>query len=470
MASVLLVEDDASLREVLAMFLRKQGHEVAVASSFEEGLSLVNDASFDLVLTDLKLGQKSGLDILSHVKREQPETEVIVITAYSTVETAIEAMKGGAFDYVGKPFKLEEIAVTIEKALEKRALSLENITLRRALLERYRFDQIIGKTPKMQQIFETIARVAPTKTSVLITGESGTGKELVARAIHFNSARKTGPFVVVNCAAIPDTLMESELFGHVKGAFTGAHTSKRGLLETANGGTVFLDEIGELSLAMQVKLLRFLQEHTIRAVGSTKEVKVDVRVVAATNKDLVEAVRAQRFREDLFYRLNVVHINMPPLRERREDIPYLASHFLEKFRKELSKDVRGFAPDVMERLMSWNYKGNVRELENIIEHAVTFATGPLVTMDALPEHLKGEKASPLSAIDQVTKVEKDGVDMESVLAEVERRLLVNALSQAKGVKKDAAALLNISFRSFRYKLAKYGLAPTPTSEELEQDE
>ncbi len=464
MASILVIEDDSSLRQVLEMFLRKAGHEVASAVSAEEGLRLFENEEFDIVLTDLKLGKQGGLEVLSRVKAISPECEVIIMTAYSTVETALEAMKRGALDYVAKPFKLEEISVLIEKALERRALSLENIRLRRELSGRYRFEHIVGKTARMRQVFDTIARVASTKTSVLITGESGTGKELVARAIHFNSPRKDGPFVVVNCGAIPDALMESEMFGHVRGAFTGAYTTRHGLLEAANRGTVFLDEVGEISLPMQVKLLRFLQEHTIRPVGGTQEVKVDVRVVAATNKDLYEEVRAGRFREDLYYRLNVIRIHLPPLRERSEDIPYLAQHFVDKFCREMGREPLGVAPEVMERLKSLRYPGNVRELENIIEHAVTFARGRVIEMDALPEHVRQARPEALSPIEDVTQVPEQGLDLEGRLAEIEKRILLNALKRTGGVRKDAAALLGITFRSLRYKLAKYGLGP-PLEEE-----
>ncbi len=459
MARILVIEDDLSLRQVLEMFLRKTGHDVTSAPSAEEGLRFVEDGEFDLVMTDLKLGRQSGLDVLSRVKTAAPECEVIVMTAYSTVETAIEAMRRGAFDYVGKPFKLDEISITIEKALERRALSLENIRLRRELSGRYRFEQIVGKTARMRQVFDTVARVAATRTSVLITGESGTGKELVARAIHFNSPRKDGPFVVVNCGAIPDTLMESEMFGHVRGAFTGAHTTRHGLLESAQGGTVFLDEIGELSLPMQVKLLRFLQEHTIRLVGGTQEVKVDVRVVAATNKDLHDEVRAGRFREDLYYRLNVIRIHLPPLRERAEDIPYLAQHFVDKFCREMGREPLAISPDVMERLKSLRYPGNVRELENIVEHAVTFARGRTIEMEALPEHVRLACPESLSPLEDVTQVPEEGLDLEARLEDIERRILLNALRRTGGVRKDAAVLLGITFRSMRYKLAKYGLGP-----------
>jgi len=459
MARILVVEDDSSLRQILEMFLKKAGHDVVTAASAEEAAPLIEPGDFDLVMTDLKLGRRSGLDVLSQAKAAAPDCEVIVMTAYSTVETAIEAMRRGAFDYVGKPFKLEEISITIEKALERRELSLENIRLRRELSGRYRFDQIVGKTARMKQVFETVARVAGTKASVLITGESGTGKELVARAIHFNSPRKDRRFVVVNCGAIPATLMESEMFGHVRGAFTGAHMTRHGLLESANGGTVFLDEIGEVPLPMQVKLLRFLQEHTVRLVGGTEEIPVDVRVVAATNKDLHEEVRAGRFREDLYYRLNVIRIHLPPLRERVEDIPYLAQHFVDKYCRELGRPPLAISREVMERLQSLRYPGNVRELENIIEHAVTFARGPTIEMDALPEHVRTLAVAHATPLEDVTAIPEQGLDLDARLAEIEQRILLNALKRTGGVRKDAAALLGITFRSFRYKLAKYGLGP-----------
>jgi len=459
MARILVVEDDPSLREVLVMFLHKSRHDVVAATDGDKAFHELesDDGDFDLVLTDLKLGRRSGLDVLTKVKESTPQTEVILMTAFSTVETAIDAMRRGAFDYVGKPFKLDEISITIEKALEKRNLSLENIRLRKELSQRYRFDAIVGKTSKMQQVFERIMRVAPTKTSVLITGESGTGKELVARAIHFNSPRKDKPFVVVNCGAIPDSLMESELFGHQKGSFTGAHATRHGLIEASNGGTIFLDEIGELSLPMQVKMLRFLQEHKIRMVGGIQEQSVDVRVVAATNKDLGVEVEKGSFREDLFFRLNVIRIHMPPLRERSEDIPYLVHHFVEKYRKALGRDLHGVSPEALEILMNHRFQGNVRELENVIEHAATFATGAIITPDDLPEHLRADTGEPVRH-DDVSAVPPDGLDIEARLADIERRILMNALKRTNGVRKDAADLLRISFRSLRYKLAKYGIS------------
>ncbi|HOD00335.1 MAG TPA: sigma-54 dependent transcriptional regulator [Myxococcota bacterium] len=459
MARILVVEDDQSLREVLRMFLNKSGHDVTVCGEGDKALKLIaSEDEFDLVLTDLRLGAVTGLEILTFVKEHSPQTEVIMMTAFSTVETAIDAMRRGAFDYIGKPFKLEEISITLQKALERRNLSLENIRLRIALSDKYSFAHIVGKSQTMHKVFEKIIKVAPTKTSVLITGESGTGKELVARAVHFNSNRKDKPFVVVNCGAIPDQLMESELFGHVKGAFTGAHATRHGLFESADGGTIFLDEIGELSLAMQVKLLRFLQDHKIRMVGGVQEISVDTRVVAATNRDLSQLVQAGAFREDLFYRLNVIGLHLPPLRERREDIPVLVMHFIEKYRKELGRDdIRGVSPEVMDILSAHEFKGNVRELENIVEHAMTFASDDRITPDALPEGLRTSSRSDRSQQDSIFRVPEDGMDLEALLADIERRLLLDALSRCGGVRKNAADLLGISFRSIRYKLAKYGL-------------
>ena len=459
MAHILVVEDDQSLREVLRMFLSKAGHDVVVTATGEKALkTLSGDEEFDLVLTDLRLGEMSGIEVLTGAKERFPQTEVILMTAFSTVETAIDAMRKGAFDYIGKPFKLDEISVIIEKALEKRDLSLENIRLRIALSDRYSFDNIIGKTEAMHRVYEKIIRVAPTRTSVLITGESGTGKELVARAIHFNSPRREKPFVVVNCGAIPDQLMESELFGHVKGAFTGAHATRHGLFESADGGTIFLDEIGELSLPMQVKLLRFLQDHKIRMIGGTQEISVDVRVVAATNRDLGKLATEGSFREDLFYRLNVIGILLPPLRERRADIPVLIAHFIDKYRREMGRDILGVSPEVVEILNNHEFKGNVRELENIIEHAMTFAVGDKLTADSLPEHIRARSdMTDRQEGNSIFKVPDQGMDLEGLLADIEKRLLLEALKKTGGIRKDAADLLGISFRSIRYKLAKYGL-------------
>ncbi len=467
MARILIVEDDASMREVLVFFLSNEGYEVQAIDTGEEALELLRQEDFDLVMTDLKLGGISGIEVLDGVKRISKTIEVIIITAYSTVETALEAIKKGAFDYVGKPFKLNELSLIVKKALEKRELSLENQRLYSELQDRYRFSNIIGQSRPMKQVFDMIRRVANTRTTVLISGESGTGKELVARAIHFNSSRAKQPFVVVNCGAIPDTLLESELFGHMRGAFTGAHVTKKGLVEEAAGGSLFLDEVGELPQNMQVKLLRFLQERRFRPVGGTQEVPVDVRVLAATNKDLEQEVRKGTFREDLFYRLNVIRITLPALRTRKDDIPYLLVHFLKKYSKETGIQVKRISPEAMDILYKYDYPGNVRELENIVEHAVAFAQGDVVTPEALPVHLLSnthylQHQAPVSD----TAREQSSPDMprlthdynlDRYMEDLEKDILLKALKKAEGVKTEAARLLGISFRSFRYKLQKYGI-------------
>jgi len=458
MARILVVDDEKSMREFLEILLRKEGYEVAVASNgFEATERIGAGQEFDLVITDLKMPRISGIDVLEHVKSTVPDTMVVVMTAYSTAETAIEAMKKGAYDYIPKPFKVDEIRVVIEKALEKRTLMLENVRLKGALKQKYSFSNIIGKSAAMQKVFDLIARVAKTRASVLITGESGTGKELVARAIHFNSQRREAPFVVLNCGAIPETLMESELFGHVKGAFTGASRDKKGLFEAADGGSIFLDEIGELTPPLQVKLLRVLQERRIKPVGGVTEREVDVRVIAATNKVLEDEVREARFREDLYYRLNVITVHLPPLRERQEDIPHIAEHFLHKYTREMGKEIHSIAPDAAAALMNYRFVGNVRELENIIERAVTFEGSDELTIDSLPRSLV-EEQSPLGDFKGNVFLPERGVDLEAILADIEKTFLMKALERAGGVKTEAAKILGISFRSIRYKLEKYGVS------------
>lgn len=467
MANILIVEDDASMREVLAFFLSNEGYEIKTVESGEQGLALIQQDEFDLVMTDLKLGGLSGLDVLNGVKANSEATEVIIITAYSTVETALEAIKKGAFDYVGKPFKLNELSLIIKKALEKRALFLENQRLRGELKERYRFSNIIGQSQKMKRVFDMIRRVANTRATVLISGESGTGKELVARALHFNSSRAKKPFVVVNCGAIPETLLESELFGHVKGAFTGAHTTKKGLVDEADGGSLFLDEVGELPQSMQVKLLRFLQERKFRPVGGTHEIPVDIRVLSATNKDLEKEVKNGNFREDLFYRLNVILIKLPSLRERKDDIPYLLMHFLKKYSQETDSPVKRLSHEAMEVLYSYDYPGNVRELENIAEHAVAFTQGEVVTPDALPVQFLSAMQSqaderPLSVIAQKPMTSDlpeftQDYSIDRYLEVIEKGILMKAMAKADGIRTEAAKILGISFRSIRYKLQKYGI-------------
>jgi len=468
MARILIVEDDASMREVLSFFLSNEGYQIQAVESGEAGLELLKEESFDLVMTDLKLGGISGLEVLQGVKTVSEAIEVIIITAYSTVETALDAIKKGAFDYVGKPFKLNELSLIIKKALEKRELFLENQRLRGELQERYRFSNIIGQSRKMQRVFDVIRRVANTRTTVLISGESGTGKELVAKALHFNSSRAKQHFIVVNCGAIPETLLESELFGHVKGAFTGAHTTKKGLVEEADKGTLFLDEVGELPQTMQVKLLRFLQERKFRPVGGTQEIPVDIRVLAATNKDLEKEVKEGRFREDLFYRLNVIRIILPSLRERKDDIPYLLGHFLKKFSEEKGSTVRSFSQEVIKILYSYDYPGNVRELENIVEYSVALTQDEIITPDAVPAHILSGMDSligenPVSPVNSQSTMTPDlpeftqDYNIERYMEDIEKGILIKALNKANGIKTEAAKILGISFRSIRYKLQKYGI-------------
>ncbi len=454
---ILVVDDEVSLREFLEIFLEEQGYMVSTASNPREALTRLEAGGVDVVMSDLKMpGPMDGIALLEQVKQKYGDVEVIMMTAFSTAETAIRAMKLGAHDYLIKPFKVEEVAVILEKAVEKRQLALDNRRLRHALADRYRFDNIVGKSRAIREVFALIGRVAPMKTSVLVNGETGTGKELVAKALHFNSPRRDRPFVAVNCGAIPAELMESELFGHLKGSFTGAFANKKGLFEEAHGGTLFLDEIGELSLALQVKLLRVLQERRVKPIGSTREMDVDVRIVAATNRNLDKEVKEERFRQDLYYRLNVVQIVIPPLRERRDDIPLLVQHFLGKFADEIGARIRGVDRAAMDALMAYPFPGNVRELENVVERAVTFATSDQVTTDALPPNIaaQGSPLVPTTAAD----IPEGGMNLEVMLEDIEKRYLVRALELSGGVRTEAAKLLGMSFRSIRYKLDKYDIA------------
>jgi two-component system response regulator PilR (NtrC family) len=448
---ILVVDDERSMQEFLEIFLRREGFEVTTAGSAEAALVAIEGDDFDLVITDVQMPGKSGLDLLREVRERSPDTLVLMITAFASTDTAIAAMKEGAYDYITKPFKVEEIRLIIEKALEKKLLSGENRRLRSELLSHQRHKTIIGGSPAIHRIFELVARVADTRTNVLISGESGTGKELVARDIHEQSDRRDSCFVAINCGAIPENLLESELFGHVKGAFTGALRNREGLFEAAAGGTLFLDEIGELLPPLQVKLLRVIQEKTIRRVGGTSDIPVDARILSATNRNLHEEVAAGRFREDLYYRLNVIQIAMPPLRDRRVDIPLLVSHFLDKFAQELDRPVAQINDTVMTKLMEYDYPGNVRELENLLERAVALSQDGRITLDSLPPSLC-ERAQP-----NTPHIPDDGMSLEEVLADYERALLSEALHRTGGIKKRAAHLLGVSFRSFRYRLEKLGL-------------
>ena len=452
---ILVVDDEKSMREFLEIMLRKEDYKVSLAPNGEEVLRLLERDIFDLVLLDIRMPKMDGIAVLKKIKALSPETVVIMITAYASAETAIKAMKEGAYDYITKPFKIEEIKLIIKNALEKKNLQKENTLLKQVIRDRYHFDNIIGQSSKMLALYDLLEKVGPTKSNILVTGESGTGKELAAKAIHYNSPRKDRPFVTLNCGAIPESLIESELFGHMKGAFTDAIATKKGLFEVADEGTLFLDEISELPLLMQVKLLRFLQDREFKRVGGTEDIRVDVRIIAATNKDLEEAVREKRFREDLFYRLNVIQIKLPPLRERREDVPLLAMHFLQKFSEELNKNITTISSEALQLLLDYDYPGNVRELQNIIERAVALEVNPELTAQNLRSYLDDHLQLKKGGLD--LDIPNEGINLEKLVEEIERTLLLKALNRTHGIKKKAAELLGINFRSMRYRLDKYGL-------------
>ncbi|MFH1758883.1 MAG: sigma-54 dependent transcriptional regulator [Pseudomonadota bacterium] len=449
MAKILVADDELSMREFLKILLTKEGYEVICAADGEEALALFQAHPVDLLVSDIKMTKVDGLELLRKVKEIRPNMAVVMITAYGSPEDAIAAMKAGAYDYLTKPFKLKEIKSVIRHALSK-PIGKDMEEAPAGI-----FNNLVSHSPQMLKIFNLIKQVGATKTNVLISGESGTGKELVARAIHQISPRNGKPFVTINCSAIPENLMESELFGYVKGAFTGAVTNKKGLFETAHGGTVFLDEIGDLSPLIQVKLLRVIQEREFIPVGDTQTVSVDVRLISATNKDLEQEIIQGRFREDFFYRLNVVHVHLPPLRERREDIPLLAQYFLEKYSRELGKDIHSISSYALDELMKYNFPGNVRELENIIERSVALENSNIVLPDSLvlSEYKKEGRKTELPSF-QLTSA---GLDLEKELSEQEKEFLQQALQLSNGVIKKAAELLNLSFRSMRWKIKKYGL-------------
>jgi two-component system, NtrC family, response regulator PilR len=457
MGTVLVVDDERSMREFLAICLRREGHQVSVAESGERALEHLGESPVDIVVTDLKMpGRVDGLGLLRGIRERGLDTEVIVVTAFATPETAIAAMKQGAYDYLTKPFKVDEINAVIDRALEKRALVEANTALREKVTGRYRLASLLGRSPQMQRLFELIGKIHSTRTSILVTGESGTGKELVARALHSEGNRAGKPFVAVNCGAIPEELMESELFGHRRGSFTGAVADKAGLFQQADGGILFLDEIGELSLGLQVKLLRALQERKVKPIGDTAETEVDVRVVAATNRELEEEVARGGFRSDLYYRLNVIEVRLPPLRQRREDIPLLIDHFVRRYAVEQEKRLAGVTGEAMKVLQSYDYPGNVRELENIVEHAVTMASGPRIDVGDLPR--LRQTVAPGASDGAEVAIPDEGFDLDRALADYERAIVLRALEQSGGVRKRAARLLGITFRSLRYRLAKLGLA------------
>jgi len=455
MASVLVVDDERSMREFLEILLAKQGHEVVSEASLSGALARVAETELDLVITDLRLGRDSGIDVLKAVKATSPATEVVMVTAFATTENAIQAMKLGAYDYVLKPFKVDELKLVVEKALEHRALVAENRVLRHRVGAKLHGEEIIGRSQAVEEVRQLVAKVAPARTTVLLLGESGTGKEVVARAIHERGGRREQPFVAINCGAIPEGLIESELFGHEKGSFTGATEQRPGLFEVAGSGTLFLDEVGDLPPQVQVRLLRALQERKIRRVGGSADIAVGARIVAATNRDLAEEVRAGRFREDLFYRLNVIQIRMPPLRERREDVPLFLAHYLARFAAELGKPAVRLSPEAERLLAGYAYPGNVRELANVVERAVTLAEGDVVEPPVLPPAVRD--AQPEVAAAEATKLPEAGLDLQAHLDAIERRILEQALDRTRGVKTEAARLLSLTFRSLRYRLAKFGI-------------
>ncbi len=459
-ARIMVVDDEKSMRDFLGIMLRKEGYDVSGFTTADSALDFFRHNHCDIAIVDIKMPGMGGVELLKKLKALSPEVVVIMITAYASVDTAVEAMKAGAFDYFTKPFNVDEIKLNIKKALEYKKLEKENLLLKKDLKNRYGFKNLVGRSPRMVEIYGLIMTVARTRTTVLITGESGTGKELVARAIHYESSRKDKPFVAINCGAIPENLLESELFGYQKGAFTGAVANKEGLVEQADGGTLFLDEITEMPPFLQVKLLRFIQEKNLRRIGGTSDINVDVRLIAATNKDVEKEVREGRFREDLFYRLNVIRIEVPPLRERRDDIPVLARHFVEKYSKEFGKDIKGISEEALKLLVEYDYTGNVRELENAIERAVALETKDVITPDVLPSSIRDNVS--IRALNTrkdvpgiVVEIPPDGIDLEKTVQNFEKAIIMDALKKAGGVKKRAAELLGLSFRSMRYKLSKY---------------
>ncbi len=451
---VLIVDDEPSIRQMLQIALKREGYDVVSVAGCRAAIEALGTSHqpFPVVLTDLSMPDGSGFDVLSAAKRRAVATEVILITAHSTVENAIAAMRGGAYDFVTKPFQPAEITALVQKALEKHDLTAENTRLR-ARIERTDVE-VLGRSPAMRAVLDLVDRIAATKTTVLITGESGTGKERVARAIHDRSDRRSGPFLVVNCGALPEALMESELFGHEKGAFTGAQTRHRGLFREADGGTLMLDEVGELPASLQVKLLRVLQERSVRAVGATQETTVDVRVLAATNRDIEAEVARGAFRQDLYYRLNVIRVGLPPLRDRREDIPLMAERFLRRFSSEMGKDVAGFSADALRAIERYSYPGNVRELENVIERSVALAGARSIGLGDLPAEVAGAASAPAG---EILTLPPEGANLDELLNEVERRLLLSAIDRTAGNRTAAAKLLGITFRSLRYRLSKHGL-------------
>jgi two-component system response regulator PilR (NtrC family) len=457
MANVLVCDDERSIRELLELALRKEGHKVETVNSGQTAIHKIESARYDVIVTDIKMPNIDGIEVLKHAHRVSPDSAVVLITAAGDFDSAVQAVKSGAFDYIQKTPNglVDEVRVSIGRAAEVIELRRQNQAYRRDAASRNSLDNIIGCSPAVNQLKQTIRTVASTGSTILIHGESGTGKELVARAVHACSQRGGEPFVSVNCGAFPETLLESELFGYVKGAFTGANQNKRGLFEVANGGTIFLDEIGEMTLAMQVKLLRTLQERTVRPVGATSEISVDVRVIAATNRDLQMMVEQKTFREDLYYRISVIPIEVLPLRQRQEDIPLLANHFLKRYAPAAGKNILRISDESIAALMAYDWPGNVRQLENTIERGVAMETGDALNVSAPGERSKARAAAVGGGTSEIPTVPATGIDMEAYVADLERSLLLSALHQSGGVQTRAAEMLKLSYRSFRHLAKKY---------------
>ncbi len=453
---ILVVDDEESIREFLEIMLKKEGYEVTTAEDGKVAQEILTKKSFDMVISDMQMPHVTGIELLKHVKDSYPDVVFMMITAFGTTETAVDAMKMGAYDYVTKPFKIDEVRLNIHNALRSKNLETEVRTLKKELVKEYSFQNMVGNSAPMHAIFDLVKRVSQSPTNVMITGESGTGKEVVAKAIHYNGPLKDKPFVTINCGAIPENLMESEMFGHKKGSFTGAIADKVGLFEVADSGTLFLDEVGELPLSIQVKLLRAIQERIIRRVGATEDMKVEVRIIAATNRNLEDMVAKGTFRQDLYYRLNVINIRTPALRERSEDIPLLAIHFLKKYNEKLNKAIATISTEAMDILKKYNYPGNVRELENMIERTVALEAGSTILPESLPPMVNTASGRKMASSNEID-VGEDGLDLDKVVGQIEKELLVKAIHSANGVKKKAAKLLKISFRSMRYRIEKYNL-------------
>ncbi|RKY54063.1 MAG: sigma-54-dependent Fis family transcriptional regulator [Candidatus Neomarinimicrobiota bacterium] len=453
MADVLLVDDEKSVRSTLSLFLKKVGYQVVEASNGQEAIERLKTQFFDLVITDLKMKPVDGMEVLRIAKSLNPMTEVIVMTAYSTVESGVEAMKLGAYDYIQKPFDKDEFLILVAKALERKELLTEVEQLQDELREKYRFENIIGASKEMMEVLSMVSKVASTDSTVLITGESGTGKELIAKAIHLNSRRKNRAFVTINCGALPENLQESELFGHVRGAFTGAIRDKRGLFQEANGGTLFLDEVGETALATQVKLLRFLQDGEIRRVGDNEAIHVDVRLLAATNQDLEKAIKEGTFREDLYYRLNVIPIHIPPLRERKDDIPLLINHFFKEFTERTKKKITSVSQESMNILINYDWPGNVRELENVVERAGILTSRSVIMPEDLPSYIRDAHKKTVEKHEQMP---------EGTLEELEKHYILKNLEKYSWNQKKVSEVLGISTTTLWRKLKTYGIEPKKT--------